>query len=106
MMDSVVFYFSRHWRGELPLWKAFWVNGFFGWLAITYISREISYTGNVWVAFATWALVMLILWKGVWVSASKSKENGQKLAGNAAQAFISLAVFWYIMSTVRNQFGF
>ena len=25
-------YFARHWRGELPLWLAFWVNGVILWL--------------------------------------------------------------------------
>ncbi|MDB5360209.1 MAG: putative rane protein [Rhodospirillales bacterium] len=80
-------YVVRHWRGELPLGVAYWVNGFLGNIATTAIVFAILASTSdsrnliipVVALLATWiSVVIVIVWQvvGTWRSANRSTRHG------------------------------
>lgn len=97
-------YLARHWRGELPLPLAFWVNGTLLYLALKGLAyaaaAALSYStplSVIWavvigipvvsIAFQVWSLV------GIWRSAERYKAAGGEIIwGVLAQVAVGIIV--------------
>ena len=98
-------YLVRHWRGELSLPVAYWVNGTLlgagAGVAIFVVGRLLGENGGehppLWLALliAMWtAIVLLRVWVavGVWRSAQRYQASGKPFWGGAAKVLIVLGV--------------
>ena len=97
-------YFVRHWKGDLPLWKSYWVNGISTSIVALIASRVLGLqiesdmgplaTLARIVAFLV-LTITLTAWQfiGVWRSASRQKERDRRLAwGILAKAAVVLGL--------------
>jgi len=91
-------YWLRHWRGQLPLARSYWVNGFLvniitlvgqGALLGLAQSRQLSLVAGGFVLFVVLALALRV-WSfvGIWRSAGRHAERG----GSAFWAFVARAL--------------
>jgi hypothetical protein len=98
-------YFARHWRGELSLPMAYWVNGIvFGFLvgaAVASVGYAVNSRGEaqpvLWLVtlIVTWVIVALFtMWQavGVWRSATYYKMGGKHFWGGLAKTVTVLGV--------------
>lgn len=103
-------YVFRHWRGELPLWKSYWVNGSLVTLAsLVLISFLTLQAVNEWITrfWKTTSIAFLLIWVaiylltiwqlgGIWRSAqSHIKNSGTFLWARLGQLVV-------IVSTILN----
>ncbi|RUO61795.1 hypothetical protein [Pseudidiomarina insulisalsae] len=83
-------YIARHWRGELPLGTAFWVNLILVNFVTTLIGRVMlsggAFDGTPWqtrvtlIGLMTLATLVLVIWQvvGVWRSANARRKQGKR----------------------------
>ena len=84
-------FIARHWRGEFPLWIAYWIFGFFANVALLVFSGVVSATLTpaggydpvkiLIVLIAIWAAVGLVaVWQmmGIWRSANRYIDQKHK----------------------------
>src|SRR4051794_18784986 len=69
-------YFARHWRGELPLAKAFWQSGVLIGLAVIFVINTLAMEAFLlwwWLVGAVIADFVIIIWQlvGIWRSARR-----------------------------------
>ena len=99
-------YWLRHWRGQLPLARSYWVNGFIVNLAIAggqaFIlglaqSRQLFLVAWAFVIFVALAIALRV-WSlvGVWRSAGRHAERG----GSAVWAFVARAVVVLVVLSI------
>jgi hypothetical protein len=91
-------YWLRHWRGQLPLARSYWVNGFAVNVAIAVGEATIlALAQERQLALVAWAFVVFVIlslalrtWSfvGIWRSANHHVERG----GSALWAFVARAV--------------
>lgn len=90
---------ARHWRGDLPLWKSYWIVGFLSYIfavlavvavnALTTSRGTIGPTGILVYFVSTWALIAaLTIWQlvGIWRSATRRIEQRNSIGKMAPWA--------------------
>lgn len=80
-MDFMIDYAARHWRGEFPLGKAFWLNGVLGWFVFSFTFVQFADSIHYLVYMFTKFAIAIFLWAGIW----RSTYNHQ----NKKEAFIA-----------------
>ena len=63
-------YVLRHWRGELPLWKSYWVNGSLVTLAsLVLVSFVTVQAANEWLTrfWKTTSIVFILIWVAIYL---------------------------------------
>jgi uncharacterized RDD family membrane protein YckC len=98
-------YLVRHWRGELSLPVSYWLNGILGGVAIGVVVSVLVYATRqqgeaqpvLWLASLTtvWIVaVLLTVWQmvGVWRSATRYRQNGERFWGGAAKTMAALGI--------------
>jgi hypothetical protein len=102
-------YFVRHWRGELPLFQSYWVNGVFGNLAalstVSVITAALGQLKTNYLAlcigvFVWTSATVIVVWQvvGIWRSAGRPGTNGKisrwaRLARAAVMVAVLRAAF-------------
>lgn len=103
-------YLVNHWRGELPLGTAFWLNGFLLSLAssgvLLLVMGNWDYLPYETVALIFWAIVVVVfvplsVWQvvGIWRSADRHEERGGK------PVWAILAKIWIVLGLLRLVVG-
>lgn len=119
-MSGPVGYLVRHWRGALPLWIAFWVNGTLvavlaqlaWWLAKPPLERALATASLATLkaaligAMAAGILLLTWLFVGIWRAASAQLAQG-RISGweRSAQLTVLIGVFVAINSYVDLLFA-
>jgi hypothetical protein len=99
-------YFARHWRGELPLYVSYWLNGVGGYIIVTVVVTIVAVIPMLKEEFApAWALLSVALvwlislaavnWQvvGAWKSATNHQiQNPRNAWGAVAKVSLAIAV--------------
>ena len=104
-------YLARHWRGELPLAQAFWVNGvaltaaLLGTSGLSLFGRSLTLIDSLadfvqLLLISVVTLLVIPVWqlRGLWQSAERhSRSVGTLLAGISAQVCVTLLALVAVM---------
>jgi hypothetical protein len=106
MGSSVVRYISRHWRGELPLYVSFWVNGVLLHFVLAAILIALAAGGAMYsndsafdllTVYGILALRLVAVWQliGIWRSAQSASRFAR-----VARACVGIGWLYFAAVTV------
>lgn len=78
-MYFIVEYLGRHWNGDFSLRRSFWLNGVAFWLLASVLFYQLSPYIDIYVYLLVKLTVAIVLWVGIWRSATKHPIKWQRI---------------------------